>query len=285
MKIKTKLLLLEIVILIVICSLYKRIVIGVIWVILHEFGHLLICRKYKVKINGIMLHLAGVKAEVDNIEELEDKKKIKIYLAGPLVNLIAFGILLVLNKYYYYSWINESLIINIGLFIFNMLPCYPLDGNRIYEVLIGKRILYIRAKNILVKLSFITSGILIFLFLLTVYIHNTNISLLLAAICIIYSTIVEKNKTMYILMRNLFKKRKGLIKNEYVENKNISVFYKSSLVKAMGLLDRNRYNYFFVLNDSFELIGIIYEEELISALKKYGNIMINEYLEKKNNKI
>ena len=232
-----------------------------------------------------MLHLAGVKSEVDNIEELEDKKKINIYLAGPLVNLIAFGILLVLNKYYYYSWINESLIINIGLFIFNMLPCYPLDGNRIYEVLIGKRILYIRAKNILVKLSFITSGILIFLFLLTVYIHNTNISLLLAAICIIYSTIVEKNKTMYILMRNLFKKRKGLIKNEYVENKNISVFYKSSLVKAMGLLDRNRYNYFFVLNDSFELIGIIYEEELISALKKYGNIMINEYLEKKNNKI
>lgn len=284
MKKKTKLLLVEILSLIVICGLYSNIAIGIFWTLFHEIGHIMMCRKYKIEIFGIRIHLIGLKAEVHDLEELDDIKKIKMYLAGPIINLFFIILLSIINKYLDMPIIKESIIINWGLFIFNMLPCYPLDGIRVYEILMAKKMLYIRAKNILVNLSFVIASILILLFVITVYIHNINVSLLLAAIFIIYSTFSERSKTMYILMGNIYKKRLGLIRNEYVENKNISVFYKSRLVKAMGLLDKNKYNYFFVLDDGFKLLGIIHEEELIIALKEYGNIEINEYLNIKKNK-
>ena len=46
----------------------------------------------------------------------------------------------------------------------------------------------------------------------------------------------------------------------------------------MSLVDKNRFNSFFILNEGLKVLAIIYEDELIEALKKYGNISFNEYL-------
>ncbi|MCD3297892.1 metalloprotease, partial [Clostridium botulinum C/D] len=64
----------------------------------------------------------------------------------------------------------------------------------------------------------------------------------------------------------------------YIENKSISVYYKKNLLDALGVVDKNKYNLFTVLNDDMKVINIIYEEELIRALKIYGNISIEDYL-------
>ena len=280
MNVKTKMLLLEFIILVVICSFNQRLLFGLLWVILHELAHVVTSKKFGAGIFSIELHLTGVKGDIQGVEDLPYREKILIYISGPLVNMILFVSLYFISKYIDLEWINDGIWINLGLLIFNMMPAYPLDGSRIYEIILQEKFLYRTTKNILVNVSFVVSGILIVLFFLTVYIHKANLSLLLSAILITYSAILEKKNTMYLLMVNLFKKRRKLIKNEYIENQNISVYYKSSLAKALTLINGNKYNSFYILDEGLQLMGIIYEDELIEALKEYGNISFGEYLDK-----
>ena len=282
MKFKSKIFILEILILVVICSLNQGLILGLLWVFLHEITHILVSRLYGIKVDGVRLNLTGAKADIYGIDELMDRDKIILYISGPLFNLFCFLVFFFIKDYYDIGWINICMKVNLGLFIFNLIPAYPLDGARIYEVILSKYILFKRTKKILVNISYLVSGILILLFFLMVYIHKDNISLLFAAILITYSTFLEKRNTMYIIMDNLFKKSRRLRRMDYIENKNISVYYKSSLVKAMSLLDKNRFNCFLILNEGLKLLGIVYEDELIEALKEYGNISFNDYLNIRN---
>jgi stage IV sporulation protein FB len=280
MSVRTKMLLLEFIILVVICSFNQRLLFGLLWVVLHEMAHVVTSKIFGAGIFSIELHLTGVKGDIQGVEDLSYKEKVFIYMSGPLVNIALFIALYFISKYIDLEWIKEGMWINLGLGIFNLMPAYPLDGARIYEIILGEKFIFKTAKNILVKVSFVISGILIVLFFLTVYIHKANLSLILSAILITYSAILEKKNIMYLLMGNLFKKRRRLIKKEYIENKNISVYYKSSLVKALTLIDGNKYNSFFILDEGLQLMGIVYEDELIEALKEYGNISFGEYLDK-----
>lgn len=83
---------------------------------------------------------------------------------------------------------------------------------------------------------------------------------------------------MYITMGNIVKKRKRLLKNKYIENKTISVYYNQGLVNVLSLVDRNKFNTFYILDDDMHLIYILNEDELIEALKVYGNIPLIEYI-------
>ncbi|CDG02585.1 Putative Sterol-regulatory element binding protein [Clostridium chauvoei JF4335] len=232
------------------------------------------------KFYNIELHVFGAKAELGDLEILTDVKRIFIYLAGPLFNFIVFIIFFIISFRYDSKWITTSLNLNLGLAIFNLLPAYPLDGARIYEILISKKILYKKSQKIIrlssycIAMSFICISLLLF-----ILIHKLNISMVIAAFIIIYVTRAEQKSTMYITMGNMVKKRKKLIKNNYIENKSLSVYYKSYLVNVLGLVDRNKFNTFYVLDDDMELLYILQENELISALKFYGNITLEEYRE------
>ena len=49
----------------------------------------------------------------------------------------------------------------------------------------------------------------------------------------------------------------------------------------MSIIDKNRFNTFYVLNDDLKLLFIMHEDELIEALKVYGNISLEEYSKKR----
>ena len=78
-------------------------------------------------------------------------------------------------------------------------------------------------------------------------------------------------------MRNIFVKRNKLLRNKYIENKSISVYYKLGLINVMAIIDKNRFNSFYILDDDLKLLFIMHEDELIEALKLYGNITLEEY--------
>lgn len=94
-------------------------------------------------------------------------------------------------------------------------------------------------------------------------------------------TKTEEKSTMYILMGNVFKKHNNIVKNGFIENRTISVYYKQGLVKLLTYVDKNRFNSFYVLNDDMKLIYILNEDELVEALKAYGNISIEDYVNNK----
>lgn len=104
-------------------------------VFLHEFGHILVARRFGIGCSKVILSAIGGTAFLEGKEQSsKPKEDLLISLAGPAVNLglaLLFVILCVITD----SKISACvpLQINIVLFIFNMLPFYPMDGGRILK--------------------------------------------------------------------------------------------------------------------------------------------------------
>ena len=273
----------EIILFFILLSLNKSIILAFISIFLHEISHIIVAKRNGCKFNNFKIHIYGTNAEFINIDELSRKEKIQIYLAGPCMNLaivcIFFLVGLIINN----SIIDKIININLSLMCFNILPAYPLDGSRVLEIILSEKILYKEVTDIISKISYIIAlGLITISLVIFIYNKGINISLIIAAIIIYLITRSEKKSAMYILMGNIFVKRNKLLRNKYIENKSISVYYKLGLANVMAIIDKNRFNSFYVLDDDLRLLFIMHEDELIEALKLYGNITLEEYFDIRN---
>ena len=273
----------EIILFFILLSLNKSIILAFISIFLHEISHIVVAKKNGCKFNNFKIHIYGTSAEFINIDELSKKEKIQIYLAGPCMNLaiacIFFFVGLIINN----SMVDKIININLNLLLFNVLPAYPLDGSRVLEIILSEKILYKEVTDIISKISYmIALGLIAIFLIIFIYNKGINISLIIAAIIIYLITIGEKKSAKYILMGNIFVKRNKLLRNKYIENKSISVYYKMGLANAMAIIDKNRFNSFYVLDDDLKLLFIMHEDELIEAFKLYGNITLEEDFNIKN---
>jgi Zn-dependent protease len=113
-------------------------------VTLHEFGHALACRQVGGRADTIILWPLGGVAYVD--PPARPGANLWSIAAGPLVNLALMPVLGLaflalrtrsttpsLNLTVFVNSLNA---INIGLFLFNVLPIYPLDGGKILRSLL-----------------------------------------------------------------------------------------------------------------------------------------------------
>ncbi|MBS5307324.1 site-2 protease family protein [Clostridium tertium] len=282
MKRETKKILAEIILIVLVCSYNKMFIFALIWVFLHEITHILVALKFGCKFYNIEFHIFGMKAELIDIDSLRENQKIIVYLSGALLNIVLAIFFYIINIKYNSSFIETSMNLNIGLAVFNLLPAYPLDGSRILEVILSKRMLFKKAQKIISIVSFSIAALFIIIaVIIYIFLHSLNLSMIIGAIIIIYITRMEEHTTMYITMSNVVKKRHKLLKNKYIENKSISVYYKQGLVNVLALVDRNKFNTFYILDDDMKLIYILNEDELIDALKVYGNMTLEEYIKQK----
>lgn len=282
MKRETKKILAEIILIVLVCSYNKMFIFALIWVFLHEITHILVALKFGCKFYNIEFHIFGMKAELIDIDSLRENQKIIVYLSGALLNIVLAIFFYIINIKYNSSFIETSMNLNIGLAVFNLLPAYPLDGSRILEVILSKRMLFKKAQKIISIVSFSIAALFIIIaVIIYIFLHSLNLSMIIGAIIIIYITRMEEHTTMYITMSNVVKKRHKLLKNKYIENKSISVYYKQGLVNVLALVDRNKFNIFYILDDDMKLIYILNEDELIDALKVYGNMTLEEYIKQK----
>jgi Zn-dependent protease len=114
-------------------------------VLLHEFGHALACRQVGGRANRIVLWPLGGVAYVD--PPPRPGATLWSIAAGPLVNVALMPILyLLVSQGNSLGWLAHApnahaLLftiqrINLWLFIFNILPIYPLDGGQIFRSLL-----------------------------------------------------------------------------------------------------------------------------------------------------
>ncbi|NBO94026.1 MAG: peptidase M50 [Planctomycetia bacterium] len=108
-------------------------------VLLHEFGHALACRSVGGEADTIILWPLGGIAFVR--PPARPGAVLWSIFAGPLVNLtlilpLAILTLLTPPDTDLRHYLGITTLINIGLFCFNMLPVYPLDGGQILQALL-----------------------------------------------------------------------------------------------------------------------------------------------------
>ena len=127
-------------------------IIMIIFAFLHEIGHLiagLILRLKPEKIEIIPVGLTvSFKVDIEGINKKKGNgnmfviKEIIVAIAGPIVNLLIFIITLLNEEKTYLN--NLIMYSNLLIFIFNLIPIYPLDGGRILKgilhIIFGKKV-------------------------------------------------------------------------------------------------------------------------------------------------
>ncbi|OYV88860.1 MAG: hypothetical protein B7Z68_12705, partial [Acidobacteria bacterium 21-70-11] len=106
-------------------------------VLLHELGHSVVALRYKIPVRSINLYIFGGVAEIGS-EPPSAAAELAIAIAGPIVSL-ALAALFTLAKPFaaasapLFGMAKYLAYMNMALFVFNLIPGYPLDGGRVFR--------------------------------------------------------------------------------------------------------------------------------------------------------
>lgn len=129
-------------------------------VVLHELAHALTARRYGVPTRDITLLPIGGVARLAYIPK-EPRQELRVALAGPTVTL---GVIVVLYAALRLlglpilpasdvlasrgGVLSQLMWVNISLFLFNLLPAFPMDGGRVLRATLALRLDYVRATEL-----------------------------------------------------------------------------------------------------------------------------------------
>lgn len=125
-------------------------------VTLHEFGHILVARRFGVNTPDVLLLPIGGVARLERIPE-EPRQELLIALGGPAVTV---GIAVLLLAYLRVtgfagpllpsdpdagSFVLRLMWVNVLLLAFNLIPAFPMDGGRVLRSLLATKLGLVRA--------------------------------------------------------------------------------------------------------------------------------------------
>src|SRR5919197_213210 len=132
-------------------------------VVLHEFGHILMARRFGIETPDVTLYPIGGVARMARMPE-KPTQELAVAIAGPLVNVaIAFVLFLFLPPIEpddlsriedpRVSFIARLAAVNVFLVLFNMIPAFPMDGGRVLRALLAIKLGRARATQIAASLG------------------------------------------------------------------------------------------------------------------------------------
>jgi Zn-dependent protease len=103
-------------------------------VLLHELGHSVVARRYKIPVRRITLFIFGGVSQIE-AEAATAGADFRIAVAGPLVSLALAALFAVLGPVVagvspLVALVRYLAYINVALALFNLIPGFPLDGGR-----------------------------------------------------------------------------------------------------------------------------------------------------------
>jgi Zn-dependent protease len=132
-------------------------------VLLHEFGHIFMARRFGVRTPDVILLPIGGVARLERIPS-EPRQELLIAIAGPLVTLAIIVVLyLVLSATGSPPPLGEldtsvGLLaflfrVNVLLLLFNLIPAFPMDGGRVLRALLASRLGLVRGTRVAATLG------------------------------------------------------------------------------------------------------------------------------------
>lgn len=251
-------------------------------VFIHEVVHYLFARHYKFSGFDIEFMLVGAVIKFKDLDEASPKEDLVISISGPMANLVLCILFFLLHRRFPYGEFYMLFEGNLAIGLFNLIPAFPLDGGRILRDVLNLKFMYKKSNKIMIIVSIVVGSLFMFCYILLFLRGRNNFNIGIIGIFIIIASLKEKERIAYIIMGDIIKKKYKFIYRGYIENKSISIYYKKDLLNAMALFDKNKYNIFTVLDEEMRVMDIIYEEEIINALKVHGNITIEEFMKIEN---
>jgi Zn-dependent protease/CBS domain-containing protein len=245
-------------------------------VLLHEIGHFLVSARQGFPIKGTVLLPLGGLAMVDPTVQGESARNLRseasIALAGPLVSAVLAGVtalvfmamgpvrnlwlpplVTVAHLGISFFWINLS------LFVFNLLPAFPLDGGRILRAWLAQRMEFPQATRRAVSFGHVFAGI----FMLAGAAINIQ-WLMLVGFFIFMAAQIEERTMMFQSVVDAVQ-MKDIMLTEFSILSPADTL-EDALHKAVHCLQDD-----FPVVSSGDLVGVITRQTIVERLRAEGN--------------
>lgn len=242
-------------------------------VVLHEYGHAIMAKRFQVRTIDIILSPVGGLARLERLPS-KPIHEFFIAIAGPLVNLsIAIVIAVILlssphsvmidldasvsNLDTWAAYLSIILYINLMLFLFNLIPAFPMDGGRILRSLLSIRLGKKRSTDIASWIGYtIAVGFIILGFFYSYY------TLSVIGVFVMFMARGEKISARH---------EDFLIRND-AELEGLMTHYQFNFASPMQEVLNHYYDKrarnFMVVNNEQELIGIVTEPAIKACINK-----------------
>ena len=234
--------------------------IGIIFV--HEMGHAAAASFFSWRIKKITLLPFGGVAEMEEHGNRPLKEEAIVVLAGPLQHIwmVALAYLLLL-----FNLIPEDLFLlffhyNVMIFIFNLIPVWPLDGGKLIFMLLSLKNSFPIAHRLTLLISFTSVGIFSILTLLTAP-EQINVWIIVGFL--LFSLYHEWKQRRYIFMRFLLERYYGK-KSDLHALKPIQANEHDLLIDVLEKFQRGCKHPIIIESDGKEK-GFLDENELLHA--------------------
>lgn len=240
-----------------------------ITVLLHELGHALAAKRYKLQTTDITLLPIGGLARLEKLPE-KPSEELVVALAGPMVNI---AIAIITSLFVEIPTTSSELIsqlsgginrstfflnfylVNVWLALFNLIPAFPMDGGRVLRAILSYKLKRHVATKIAARIGQVLA--LGFIFLGVFY----NPFLVIIGIFVIMAAQIETNYTdsKYIL--------KGHRVRDIVMQKFLTLESNETLATAIQLL-LNSQSKNFLITKNGRASGTLNRDEIITALSQ-----------------
>jgi stage IV sporulation protein FB len=177
-------------------------------VLVHELGHVMSAYYFSWRIKQIELLPFGGVAEMDEHGNRPLKEELIVILSGPLqhVWLVSFAYLL-----FSLSFISKETFLlftmqNAAVFIFNLLPIWPLDGGKLLFLLLSLKYPFNQAHK---QMIYISVGCLFLLMTVFFFYQPFHLHFWVISAFLIFSIIIEWRQRHYVFMRFLLERYYG----------------------------------------------------------------------------
>ncbi|PAB61366.1 M50 family metallopeptidase [Anaeromicrobium sediminis] len=252
---------------------FEEIILAFIAVFIHELFHTIMARLLGYNIESIEIFPFGGVAKLKETIALEPRDEILIAISGPLINLIIAFIgvnyKILINEFFIYS--------NLGIGIFNLIPILPLDGGRIIRAYLSLNCGIKKATKII---SIISKCLIVTMATYGLYMIKedySNIFVVLLSIFLYMAVNKEIKMSKYMFIKEFAHKKRSIRNNKILTVKNIVVKKDVRVKEIIDSFLVGKYHMIMVVDEQYNVIGNLTENEILDGVIKYG---INVSLEK-----
>jgi Zn-dependent protease/CBS domain-containing protein len=241
-------------------------------VLLHEFGHILMARRFGIRTPDVILLPIGGVARLERLAE-EPIQEFLIALAGPAVTL---AIAAILGLWLYvggnplvWPWLGGEIQVstlrqalfstNVALLLFNLLPAYPMDGGRVLRAALASRLGMVRATRIAATVG---QGLAM---VAGIYgLARGEVILILIALFVFFGAAQEAT------MVETRAAGRGIIVDQMMITRFVTVPIYATLRQAVDLLLEGEQREFPVIDNTGAVEGLLTRDHLIKGLAAHG---------------
>ena len=236
-------------------------------VLIHEIAHYYTAKRLGYKLSNFYIMPYGVCLNYNECL-FNPKDEFLIAFSGPIINLVMCVCCLALwwvfpSTYYFLDYFCFC---NLILGAFNLFPCFPLDGGRMFALMLSKKMDNEKAYKITVFLNYIFSLVLIILFVSSFF-FGINFSYIFTAIFLFAGSISPNKYSKYVFVN--YKTKVQVMAKNGADIKTFAASDKTPLYKIISKFSKKKFNIVYVLFSNGS-VKVLTEMNITSLSEKYS---------------